>query len=126
METSCPYEMSASSYKVKRCHNSMPVTTSRTRKKLRLFFFNEEQGIGPVFAERQPLSFVINVLAKNKFHPLNTHIFQRVRIRVTLRLTVSQSVSQSVCLGVEPTLGRLTRYCFLFKSLGLKFVVLSL
>jgi hypothetical protein len=34
--------------------------------------------------------------------------------------------SQSVCLGVEPTLGLLTIYCFLFKSLGLGFVVLSL
>jgi hypothetical protein len=38
----------------------------------------------------------------------------------------SQSVSQSVCLGVEPTLWTSTRYCFLFKCLGLKFVVLSL
>jgi hypothetical protein len=34
--------------------------------------------------------------------------------------------SQSVCLGVEPYCGRLTRYCFLFKSVGLEFVVLSL
>jgi hypothetical protein len=34
--------------------------------------------------------------------------------------------SQSVYLGVEPTLWTLTRYCFLFKSLGLEFVVLSL
>jgi hypothetical protein len=47
------------------------------------------------------------------------------RVRVSLRLTVSQSV----CLGVEPTLrtfDHLTRYCFLFKSLGLEFVILSL
>jgi hypothetical protein len=36
------------------------------------------------------------------------------------------TVSQSVCLGVVPTFGRLTRYCFLFKTLGLKFVVMSL
>jgi hypothetical protein len=41
-----------------------------------------------------------------------------VTVRVTLRL--------SVCLGVEPVSGRLTRYCFLFKCLGLEFVVLSL
>jgi hypothetical protein len=45
-----------------------------------------------------------------------------VRVRVTLRLTVSQSV----CLGVELTSGRLTRYCFIFKNLGLEYVVLSL
>jgi hypothetical protein len=46
---------------------------------------------------------------------------QNVRVRVTLRLTVSQYVlvSNQLC-------GRLTRYCFLFKSLGLGFVVLSL
>jgi hypothetical protein len=43
------------------------------------------------------------------------------RVRVTLRLTVSQYVlvSSSLC-------GRMTRYCFLFKSLGLEFFVLSL
>jgi hypothetical protein len=34
--------------------------------------------------------------------------------------------SQSVCLGVEPTLWTFARYCFLFKSLGLEFAVLSL
>jgi hypothetical protein len=36
----------------------------------------------------------------------------RVRVRVTLRLTVSQSV----WLGVEPHLGLMTRYLFLFES----------
>jgi hypothetical protein len=40
---------------------------------------------------------------------------------VTLRLTVSQYV-----LASSPLCGRLTRYCFLFKSLRLEFVVLSL
>jgi hypothetical protein len=44
-----------------------------------------------------------------------------VRVRVTLRLTVSQ-----YGLVSSPLCGRLTRYCFLFKSLGLEFVVLSL
>jgi hypothetical protein len=43
------------------------------------------------------------------------------RVRVTLRLTVSQYV-----LASSPPCGRLTRFCFLSKSLGLKFVVLSL
>jgi hypothetical protein len=42
-------------------------------------------------------------------------------VRVTLRLTVSQYVLVS-----SPLRGCLTRYCFLFKSLGLEFVVLSL
>jgi hypothetical protein len=52
-----------------------------------------------------------------------------VRVRVTLRLTVSQSVSQSVSqyiLVSSPLCGRLNKYCFPFKSLGLEFVVLSL
>jgi hypothetical protein len=48
-----------------------------------------------------------------------------VRVRITLRLTVSQSVSQSVLVS-SPLCGRLTRYYFLFKSLGLEFVVLAL
>jgi hypothetical protein len=39
--------------------------------------------------------------------------------------SVSQSVSQHVLVS-SPLCGRLTRYCFLFKSLGLEFVVLSL
>jgi hypothetical protein len=51
-----------------------------------------------------------------------THcLFSWVRVRVTF----SQSVSQYV-LASTPLCGRLTRYCFLFKSLGLGFVVLSL
>jgi hypothetical protein len=45
----------------------------------------------------------------------------RFRVRVTLRLTVSQYVLVS-----SPLCEHLTRYCFLFKSLGLEFVVLSL
>jgi hypothetical protein len=36
----------------------------------------------------------------------------KVKVKVTLRLTVSQSVS----LGVEPHLGRMTRYLLLFDS----------
>jgi hypothetical protein len=44
-----------------------------------------------------------------------------MRVRVTLRLTLSQYVLVS-----SPLRGHLTRYCFLFKSLGLEFVVLSL
>jgi hypothetical protein len=47
--------------------------------------------------------------------------YKYVRARVTLRLTVSQYVLVS-----SPLWGRLTRYCFLFKSFGLEFVVLSL
>jgi hypothetical protein len=45
----------------------------------------------------------------------------RVRVCVTLRLTVSQCV-----LVLSPLCGRLTRYCFLIKNLGLEFVVISL
>jgi hypothetical protein len=44
-----------------------------------------------------------------------------LNVRVTLRLTVSQYVLVS-----RPLCGRLTRYCLLFESLGMKFVVLSL
>jgi hypothetical protein len=39
------------------------------------------------------------------------------RVRVTLRLTASQYVLVS-----SPVCGHLTRYCFLFKCLGLEFV----
>jgi hypothetical protein len=38
----------------------------------------------------------------------------------------SQSVSQSVSVSQSPLCGRLTRYCFLLKSLRHEFVVLSL
>jgi hypothetical protein len=48
-----------------------------------------------------------------------------IRVRVTLQLPVSQSVSQYV-LASSPLCGRLTRHCFLFKRLGLEFIVLSL
>jgi hypothetical protein len=41
-----------------------------------------------------------------------------VKVKVTLRLTVGQSVR----LGVEPHLGRMTRYLLLFDSYGLGFV----
>jgi hypothetical protein len=50
-----------------------------------------------------------------------THRDRRSNVRVTLRLTVGQYVLVS-----SPLCGRFTRYCFLFKRLGLKFVVLSL
>jgi hypothetical protein len=43
------------------------------------------------------------------------------RVRVTLWLTASQS-SQYVSVS-SPLCGRLTRYCFLFKGLGLEFVL---
>jgi hypothetical protein len=53
-----------------------------------------------------------------------------VRVGVTLRLTVSQSVSRSVSqslrLGVEPTLGLVTRYYFLSEDICLKVAVLFL
>jgi hypothetical protein len=45
-----------------------------------------------------------------------------VRVRVTLRF---KSVSHYVLVS-SPLCGRLTRYCFLFKCVGLKYVVLSL
>jgi hypothetical protein len=52
------------------------------------------------------------------------------RVRVKSHFTAdSQSVSQSASQFVfvsSPLCGRLTRYCFLFKSLSLEFVVLSL
>jgi hypothetical protein len=60
--------------------------------------------------------------------PLGT-VLSESRVRVTLWLTVSQSVSQSVSqyvLASSPLCEHLTRYCFLFKCLGLEFVVLSL
>jgi hypothetical protein len=41
----------------------------------------------------------------------------KVKVKVTLRLTVGQSVS----LGIEPCLGLITRYLFLFESYGLVF-----
>jgi hypothetical protein len=44
-----------------------------------------------------------------------------IRVRVILRLTVNQYVLVS-----SPLCGHFTTYCFLFKSLGLGFVVLSL
>jgi hypothetical protein len=40
----------------------------------------------------------------------------KVKVKVTLRLTVSQSVNQSVSLGIEPHLGPMTRYLFLYDS----------
>jgi hypothetical protein len=40
--------------------------------------------------------------------PLTGHV--TFRVRVTLRLTVSQSV----CLGVEPYLGFMTRFLFIY------------
>jgi hypothetical protein len=43
------------------------------------------------------------------------HFSLTVKVKVTLRLTVSQSVS----LDVEPHLGLMTRYLFLFDSYGL-------
>jgi hypothetical protein len=43
---------------------------------------------------------------------------QKVKVKVTLRLTVGQSV----ILGVEPHMGLMTRYLFLFDSYGLVFV----
>jgi hypothetical protein len=48
------------------------------------------------------------------------------RIRSRSHITTDgQSLSQSVCLGLEPTLGLVTRYYFLFEGF-LKFAVLSL
>jgi hypothetical protein len=46
---------------------------------------------------------------------------EAVKVRLTLLLSVSLGVLVS-----SPLCGRLTRYCFFFKSLGLQFVVLSL
>jgi hypothetical protein len=45
-------------------------------------------------------------------------LWREVSVRGTLRLSVSQYVLVS-----SPLCGRLTRYCFLFKSLGLEFVL---
>jgi hypothetical protein len=45
-----------------------------------------------------------------------------VKVKVALRLTISQSL----CLGVEHTLGLVTRYYFLSKGFCLKVAVLAL
>jgi hypothetical protein len=50
-----------------------------------------------------------------------TTVDSSMYVRVTLQLTVSQYVLVSSLLC-----GHFTRYCFLFDSLGLEFVVLSL
>jgi hypothetical protein len=49
---------------------------------------------------------------------LSLHWIVQVQVQVTLRLTVSQSVS----LGVEPRLGRMTRYLLLMNITVLFFV----
>jgi hypothetical protein len=54
------------------------------------------------------------------FLPAYTRWGVRVRVRVTLRLTVCQSVR----LGVEPTLGLVTRCCFPLEGWCLNFAVL--
>jgi hypothetical protein len=46
---------------------------------------------------------------------LETHLQLKAKVKVTLRLMVSQSVS----LCIEPYLGLMTRYLFLFHSYGL-------
>jgi hypothetical protein len=50
-------------------------------------------------------------------------VYSEVEVEVTLRPTVSQSVSM---LGVEPTVGLVTRYYFLSQGCCLKVAVLSL
>jgi hypothetical protein len=52
------------------------------------------------------------------FDPASTRVTKLSEVEVTLRLTVSQSVS----LGVEPHLGLMTRYIFLFDNYVLAFV----
>jgi hypothetical protein len=47
---------------------------------------------------------------------------QHIKVKITLRLTVSHSI----CLGVEPTLRLVTRYCFLSECCCLKFAILFL
>jgi hypothetical protein len=64
-----------------------------------------------------PLFWVGAMHGKTRTCQTNSH-------RVTLWLTVSQSVSQYVLVSSQ-LCGRLTRYCFLFKSWGLEFVVQS-
>jgi hypothetical protein len=60
-----------------------------------------------------------NRMVQSKF---NIKSQSHVTVRVTLRLTVSQ---YSYVLVSSPLRGRLTRYCSLFKSFGLEFVVPS-
>jgi hypothetical protein len=62
----------------------------------------------------------IHLERRLSWHKHNTAKRKRL-VRVTLPLTVSQYVSVS-----SPLCGHLTGYCFLFKSLGLELVVLSL
>jgi hypothetical protein len=54
------------------------------------------------------------------FDPASTRVtkLSEVEVEVTLRLTVSQSVG----LGVEPHMGLMTIYKFLFDNYGLAFV----
>jgi hypothetical protein len=52
-----------------------------------------------------------------------TQLFRiKVKVNVTMRLTVGESV----CLGVEPHMGYMTSYLFLFDRYGLAFVERSL
>jgi hypothetical protein len=53
---------------------------------------------------------LLSPLGRSNFSHWITYV--RVRVRVTLQLTVSQSVR----LGVEPRLGLMTRYLFLYES----------
>jgi hypothetical protein len=73
-----------------------------------------------LWCERNPSTRIkLNTLLKSS-------VYESLPKYPTVRVTLQLTVSQSVCLDVEPTCGRLTRYCFLFKSLGLEFVVPSL
>jgi hypothetical protein len=73
-------------------------------------------------------SYMYHWRAMCMYHPLFVIV---LAVRVGWRLTadgwrsVSQSVSQYVLVS-SPLCGHLTRYCFLFKSFGPEFVILSL
>jgi hypothetical protein len=74
-----------------------------------------------------PLSVILNISQPCRPpRPATGYLYffenSKVKVEVTLRLTVSQSA----CLGIEPTVGLVTRCYFLSDGFSLKFAVLFL
>jgi hypothetical protein len=90
---------------------NMPAETEADHRKPQ-----KEQGMSrsrsePVASQNRRLSSQLPwSLMRVLCHKIWFYSAVEVRVRVTLQLTVSQSV----CLGVEPRLGHMTRYLFIF------------